>query len=199
MVFDPTSTNFQLAMRLLNGVAGFFFSPSTAHVLVLRELYGESSDRSRHRFHSFLHVDSFMFAGRLTESPSHRGSGEKSRQKIFLRNEHGTQLSAMPDKKAVRREKWIFFLLFSFRKLSNEISSEKGDENTRTRCVKFHDVEKNLGLAELAWFVRAGKRVWEKNVDPRKRCELAANENLYMANGRKVDRRWLICRCCWWK
>lgn len=115
MVFDPTSTNFQLAMRLLNGVAGFFFSPSTAHVLVLRELYGENSDRSRHRFHSFLHVDSFMFAGRLTESPSHRGSGEKSRQNnIFAQwTWHTAKRYAGQEGSAKREMNFLSFVFFS--------------------------------------------------------------------------------------
>lgn len=156
------------------------------------------------RIPTALDIVFILFARRLIhvrwKSLTH--SGMEKPAKNILRNERHTA-KPLPDKKAVRREKWVFFLLFSFRKLSNEISSEKGDENTRTRCVKFHDVEKNLGLAELARFVRRASEFGKemRNVDPRKRelAELAANENIYMFVGQKVDRRWLICHCWWWK
>lgn len=120
----------------------FFLLPAAcSRVSSKRAMWREFTALSRHRFHSFCRSTHSCSLFASLKVP-HTAAGKKAGKKYFCAM-NSTLLSAA-GQKAVRREK-VFFLLLSFEKLSNEISSEKGDEDTRTRCVKFHDVEKNLG------------------------------------------------------
>lgn len=159
-----------------------------------------SSKRAMERIHSplpssfpfFLQVDSFMFAFCLAESPSH-SSREKSRQKIFLRNELHTTKRGRTEGSA-KRKSFLSFVVFWEIEQRNFI--RKGRRRHTNAVCKVSWCGKELGPLETRLLCSAGERVRDEECGSTKKGELTS---LYMVVGRKVDRRWLICHCWLWK
>lgn len=199
MVFDPTSTNFQLAMRLLNGVAGFFFSPSAAHVLVLRELLWREVQPLSTSFSFFLHVDSFMFAACL-DWKSLTQKGEKPAKNIFAQ---WTWHTTKPGQEGSAKREMSFLSFVFFSEIEQRNFIRKGRrKHTNAVCKVSWCGKEHLRLAELASVCSARASEFERRmwIHENGASWQRPSENLctWPTDGKLIGDDWFVA-VCWWK